>query len=164
MDVAEDVRNAGLVKNHIARATRFIEAEIEALALKKRKHVVKEGIPIGKLHRRTDRHHQDMGLETLVLLNQTRPLGAPSGGQTDRRALPTGVSQSTTLPASTGACSFFPLFTNATSAVTVTSCAQAKPAQTISTHSQPAVAVFHNQNKIPIIRLNWSALLLTSLT
>src|ERR1700694_1628916 len=90
MDVAEDVRNAGLVKNNVARRPGFIEPEIEALALKKRKHVVKKRIPVGKLHRCTNRYYQNVGLETLVSLNQTRPIGILSGGQTRKRCPPHG--------------------------------------------------------------------------
>src|SRR5580700_7240786 len=85
MNVAEDVRNAGLVKNNVARAASLVKPEIEALALKKRKHVVEKWILVGKLHRCTNRHHQNMGLETFVPLNQTRPIGILRNGKARRR-------------------------------------------------------------------------------
>jgi hypothetical protein len=69
-------------------------------------------------------------------------------GKLGADALPTGVSQSTTLLVFS-ALFFFPPFTNATSAVTVTSCAQAKTLKIISTQRLPTVAVFLIKIKYP---------------
>jgi len=55
MDVAKNVRNAGLVKDNIADAAGLVQAQIKALSVKKRKHIVKKWITIGELHHRTDR-------------------------------------------------------------------------------------------------------------
>src|SRR5712692_166761 len=70
MNVAEDVGDAGFVKAYITRASRLIKAKVEALAFEQGEYIVKERIPVGKLHHGTHRHHQHMGIEALVPLNQ----------------------------------------------------------------------------------------------
>src|SRR5271156_2977154 len=88
MDVAEDVGNSRLVKNHIARGPSFIETEIKALALKKRKYVMEKRIPVRKLHHGTNWDHQDVRFKTLIPLNQPREIGCLDRGQVGGRHIP----------------------------------------------------------------------------
>src|ERR1035438_328628 len=72
MNVAEDVADPRTVKAPHARRPRLVEPQVEPLSFKERKYVVKEGVAIRELHHRPRRHHQQVWLETLVLLHQPR--------------------------------------------------------------------------------------------
>src|SRR5580700_12164305 len=81
MNIAKDVRNTRLVKNYVACGPSLIQAEIEALALEKRKHIVKKRIAVGKFYRCTYGNHQHVRLETFILLNQARPVSIHRRGK-----------------------------------------------------------------------------------
>src|SRR5208282_771444 len=104
-----------------------------------------------------------MGFETLVPLDQARPLGALSGGQTDRRCT-SNRSQPEHHVTRSMRLALFPAIhqrdIRGHGDVLRTGQAAAN-----YQHTHPTSGCsFCNQNKIPIIRLNWSALLLTSLS
>jgi hypothetical protein len=54
MNVAEDVRNALAGERDLSGGTGFVEAEVESLAVKERKDVVKERIGIWEEHNTAD--------------------------------------------------------------------------------------------------------------
>ena len=72
MDVAEDIANSRTVELHPPGCARFVKSEVEPLALKERKHVMKERVEIGEIHRRADRNHEDVRFEALVLLRESK--------------------------------------------------------------------------------------------
>src|SRR3979411_2226321 len=84
MNVAENVANSEPVKPNHPRSARLVQTEVKPFPFKEGKNVMEKGIVIGKLHHRPDRNHQDVGLETLVLLHQPRVCRRGWGGRWGR--------------------------------------------------------------------------------
>jgi hypothetical protein len=61
MNIAEDVRDAGLREFHFSRRTTFIQAQVKGFSTIDREDVVKEGILIRKLDFGSDTNSDDMG-------------------------------------------------------------------------------------------------------
>src|SRR5581483_4651797 len=74
MYVAKDVADPGSIKANQSRAAGLVEPEIETLAFKQRKHIVKERVLIRELDNGTDRNHQHVWFETLILLGEPQVL------------------------------------------------------------------------------------------
>ncbi len=70
MDVAKNVRNSGLIEQHVASGAGFIESEIEALAFEQGKYIVKKRIAVWKIDAAASWYNKDMGIELLVFLNE----------------------------------------------------------------------------------------------
>src|SRR5580704_16876468 len=152
MNVAEDVGNPRLVKNNIARGPSFVETEIKALALKKRKHVVEKRISVRKLHHRTNRDYQDMTLKTLNPLKQRRAIGRLDRGRIGGRHIPGWSKPQHNVTRS--AC--FAFFTTADQGYICRHCNRLRAGQSVENgqHAQTVNSCgFLDQNKIPIIKL-----------
>jgi hypothetical protein len=70
VDIAKDVADAGFVKVDEARAACFVQTQVEALAVEKRKDVVEEWVAIGELYRSPSAQYNDSWLEAFVLLHE----------------------------------------------------------------------------------------------
>jgi hypothetical protein len=73
VDVAEQVTDTHAVKSDGVRRACFVQAEIESLAIKQRKDVVKERVAVRKIDYGADVNDGQMRLEAFVLLNDLRP-------------------------------------------------------------------------------------------
>ena len=60
MNVAEDVRDAFLVEVYVSAPAGFVQAQVETLAVKERKHIVKERVGIWERHDRANRDDKQM--------------------------------------------------------------------------------------------------------
>jgi hypothetical protein len=78
MNIAKDVRDAWTVEAHLASASCFVESEVKSLSFEEGKHIVEEGITVGKLHRRSDWNYQHMRIKALVVLHKTKVMAGPS--------------------------------------------------------------------------------------
>src|SRR6185437_6382259 len=75
MNIAEDEGNSFARKHHLARASTFIQAQIETLAVEQGKHIVKERILVRKADHATDRNDEQMRSESSILLNEREVSG-----------------------------------------------------------------------------------------
>ncbi|TMG78890.1 MAG: hypothetical protein E6H78_20915 [Betaproteobacteria bacterium] len=66
VDVAVDAHQPGVRERIALRLAASVQAEVEAVGLADREHVVVEWIVIGEPHRRAERHDQHMGRVGLV--------------------------------------------------------------------------------------------------
>jgi hypothetical protein len=74
MNVAEDVRNSRFVELNKLRASAFVQAEIETLAVEQRKYIVKKRIVIGELDLPARRNYQQGRMKAFIFLNELRNL------------------------------------------------------------------------------------------
>ncbi len=70
MDVAKDIGNTRVRKPYLSRAARLVQAQIEALAFKEGKDVMKVRILVRKRDQTSSRNHEQMRQEHLVLLHE----------------------------------------------------------------------------------------------
>src|ERR1041385_1879917 len=126
MHLAENAANSDAIESHAVRRTRFIQPEIEALAVEHRKYVVEERVEVRKADRRAGRNRQHMRLGAVLLVGDfeisraARSVWAP----------PAAFSHPTALEESDSFCDF-PADDNVTIPCTVT-CAAALPIATNS--------------------------------
>src|SRR5579863_3760510 len=90
MNVAEEVADAGPVKRDRAFRSGFVQAQVEPPSVIQRKNVVKKRVLVRKFHHGSNRDDQNMRLERLVALYQSRrlrlyyPFGGAHRGTTKR--------------------------------------------------------------------------------
>src|ERR1700712_5255786 len=70
VDVAEDIRDAVVIKMHDARGSSFIQAKIESLAVEQRKHVMEKGIKVREIHAAARGDDEEMRRKLFSLLRQ----------------------------------------------------------------------------------------------
>jgi hypothetical protein len=70
VDIAKDVRDTFAGERDCLTRTRFVETEIEAPAIEKRKYVVEERIRVGELNDATHRYDLQVWDEHAILLQQ----------------------------------------------------------------------------------------------
>ena len=64
-----------MVEMDHARAACLVEPKVESLAVELRKHVVEERVEVGEFHRASQRNHQQVRIEALVLLLHAKMAG-----------------------------------------------------------------------------------------
>src|SRR5579862_877526 len=77
MNVAENIRDSGLIELHELCCAAFIESQIKAFSVEQREHVMKKRIAIREFHLASSRYHHQRGMEGFVLLYDLRNVRGP---------------------------------------------------------------------------------------
>ena len=73
MDIAEKLHDTRLIESQLPESALLIQPEVETLRFGNRKHVVRERIAVGELHRHTGDDWQHMRHEAQTTLVHHRP-------------------------------------------------------------------------------------------